>query len=150
MPVVNFWSRGRCHSHVRPSFPLPLLHFLAPSPPFPLSSPKPTFQIRARTKRPPRPRNDPNPQSRLLIKPFPHRIQLDVSRIIDAIQRFRSVEGDEEDVPGGGVGEDGLGGGRWGGGELRGRHGVGGEGGGGMVGSGAEGSGVGSGWGWED
>lgn len=72
-----------------------------------------------------------------------------MSRSIDAVQRFRSVEGDEEDVPGGGVGEGGQGGGGWGGGELWGRHGVGGEGGGGqgggMGGLEVKGRGVGSG-----
>lgn len=130
-------SRSSTSAHMIPCIPCPAhphphISFLTSSlPSHPHPSLKPTFQIRTRTKRPPFPRNNPNPQSRLVVKPSPDRVQLDVPCRVDAVQRFRSVESDEEDVSWGGIGEGGQGRGGWRSCESCGRHGLVGEGGGG-------------------
>lgn len=76
-----------------------------------------TLQILPGAKRPPFPRYHGHAQRRLRVEPLPQRVQLHVSRIVDAVERRRTVQRHEEDVWGW-EGNEGVGLVRGRGGEL--------------------------------
>ena len=57
-----------------------------------------TFQIGACAESPPLPGHDAYAQGRLVVKPCPDRIELGVSRRIDAVEVSGPAKRDEEDV----------------------------------------------------